>query len=317
MAVTGTDIETAARWLNEDDVVAIPTETVYGLAGNALSVRAATRIFTVKQRPSFDPLIVHMADANTLAKLASEIPQAAWDLAEECWPGPMTLLLNRQPIIPDLVVSGLPRGGFRCPDHSMTLELLRMLPFPLAAPSANPFGYVSPTTARHVADQLGDKIPYILDGGPCRVGLESTIVGWEEGDAVIYRQGGIPADRIKKITGKVRINERSTSHPQAPGQLLSHYAPRKRVLTGNIGDLLQLSEHLRCGVLRFSAGQEYPSAVITRTLSDSGSTEEAAQHLFSHLRELDSAEIDVILAEFAPEAGLGPAINDRLKRASA
>lgn len=316
MAIIGTHIEAAVRLLEEDDVVAIPTETVYGLAGNAYSVRAATRIFTVKQRPSFDPLIVHIHEAGILEQVATEIPQAAWDLAAECWPGPLTLLLDRQSVIPDLVVSGLARGGFRCPDHPITLELLRQLSFPLAAPSANPFGYVSPTTAAHVADQLGDRIPYILDGGACRVGLESTIVGWENGEAVIYRLGGIALDRIKKITGQVKVMARSTSHPQAPGQLASHYAPRKRVIMGTIDALIEQWGNLRCGVLRFAAGKNYPTAVMVRTLSESGSTEEAAQHLFSHLRELDSAGIDVILTEFAPDEGLGPAINDRLSRAA-
>lgn len=317
MAVTGKSIAEAARHLQQYEVVAIPTETVYGLAGNALSVHSVAHIFEVKQRPTFDPLIVHVASTLALENLAKAVPQVAWDLAEKFWPGPLTILLDRTEIIPDLVVSGLPRAGFRCPDHPMTLELLNSISFPLAAPSANPFGYISPTTAAHVEAQLGEKIPYILDGGPCRVGLESTIVGWEDGEAMIYRLGGIAADEIRHVAGTVRVNARSTSMPQAPGQLTSHYAPGKPVLIGDIGELLKQSEHLRCGVLRFSTGKDFPAAALTRTLTPSGSTEEAARNLFGFLRELDAADVDVILAEYAPSAGLGAAINDRLTRASA
>src|SRR5262245_61647802 len=179
MAEIGPDIQQAKALLEQGEVVAIPTETVYGLAGNALNVSVVTKIFQVKDRPQFDPLIVHVPDIERAHQYVQEIPPVIQKLAEHFWPGPLTFLLKKKNNIPDLVTSGLDTVGIRCPDHTLTRTLLRELSFPLAAPSANPFGYVSPTTPQHVNDQLGDRIPYILDGGPCRVGIESTIVGVE------------------------------------------------------------------------------------------------------------------------------------------
>jgi L-threonylcarbamoyladenylate synthase len=173
----GLDVALAAQWLHASEPVAIPTETVYGLAGNALDVAAVARIFEVKNRPTFDPLIVHVASVAAVKAHVIDFPAAARQLAAHFWPGPLTLLLPKQPHIPDLVTAGLPRVAIRVPVHPLTRTLLERLPFPLAAPSANPFGYISPTTAQHVYDQLNGLIPYILDGGPCQVGLESTIVG--------------------------------------------------------------------------------------------------------------------------------------------
>src|SRR6187551_607280 len=180
MAEIGKDIEKVKWILEQGDLVAIPTETVYGLAGNALNVAAITKIFDVKERPHFDPLIIHVPDIKGAEQYATEIQKPARALMEHFWPGPLTVLLKRKSIIPDLVTSGLDTVGVRCPKHELTQQLLSELSFPLAAPSANPFGYVSPTKPEHVDEQLGHKIKYILDGGDCKVGIESTIVGFEE-----------------------------------------------------------------------------------------------------------------------------------------
>jgi len=314
MAVIGKDIQRAAQLLEAGELVAIPTETVYGLAANALESTAIAKIFTVKNRPQFDPLIVHVASWHDALQLATDVPPRAITLAQKFWPGPLTLLLPKKDIIPDLVTSGLDRVGLRCPNHKMTQQLLRQTSFPLAAPSANPFGYVSPTTPVHVQEQLGDKIAYILDGGNCAVGIESTIVGFEEDEAVVYRMGGLAVEDIEKEIGKVRVSIHSTSNPKAPGQLQSHYAPRKKVLLGRIAELLSRFRGINAGVLSFQKDYAQPFQVI---LSPKGNMEEAAQHLFSALRTLDKMPIDIILTELVPDAGIGRAINDRLKRAAA
>src|SRR5882672_5472348 len=205
MAEIGKDIAKAATLLRQGKLVAIPTETVYGLAGNALNVEAVTRIFAAKNRPYFDPLIVHVPYPSSAGEYAERIPGKALDLMEQFWPGPLTVLLSKKNIVPDLVTAGLDRVGLRCPDHPMTLALLQSLPFPLAAPSANPFGYVSPTSPHHVNDQLGNEIEYILDGGECKVGVESTIVGFEDDTPTIYRLGGLQVEAIESITGRVQL----------------------------------------------------------------------------------------------------------------
>lgn len=316
MAEIGKDIDKAKSLLNEGKLVAIPTETVYGLAGNALDASAVTKIFTVKNRPSFDPLIVHVADLETAKNYVEEIPVEAATLVKEFWPGPLTFLLNKKKIIPDLVTSGLDRVGVRCPNHDLTHQLLKTLSFPLAAPSANPFGYVSPTKPQHVNEQLGDKIDYILDGGVCNVGIESTIVGFENDLPVIYRVGGLSVEKIELIVGKVDVRTYSVSNPQAPGQLQSHYAPLKKLVLGNIEALLEENKNKRVGVLSFQ--KKYTSHFIEKliVLSADGDLYEAAHKLFSALRELDKSSVDIILAEEVPEFGLGRAINDRLRRAS-
>ncbi|SKC51721.1 L-threonylcarbamoyladenylate synthase [Ohtaekwangia koreensis] len=314
MAEIGTNIEYAKTLLEQGEVVAIPTETVYGLAGNALNVSAVTKIFEVKNRPQFDPLIVHVPDLEAAHEYTLDIPAAVKRLTDQFWPGPLTLLLKKKSIIPDLVTSGLDTVGIRCPDHALTRQLLSELSFPLAAPSANPFGYVSPTTPQHVNEQLGDKIAYILDGGPCRVGIESTIVGFENDIPIVYRMGGLSLEQIENVTGPVQVQAHSTSNPQAPGQLKSHYAPGKKVIIGNIIDLLQQYPAHATGLLTFQSDFNSPFQFV---LSPSGDLEEAAQNLFTALRAFDKMPIDYILAEFVPDVGLGRAINDRLRRAAA
>lgn len=314
MAEIGKDVEKAKELLLQGELVAIPTETVYGLAGNALNAETVTKIFQVKDRPAFDPLIVHIADFNAAHNFVSDIPDKAHQLARQFWPGPLTLLLKKKTSIPDLVTSGLDEVGIRCPSHPLTQELLKGLPFPLAAPSANPFGYVSPTKPGHVNEQLGDRIRYILDGGTCRVGLESTIVGFEGDIPVIYRLGGLSVEEIESTIGGVKVFRHSTSNPKAPGQLKSHYAPIRKIVVGDLDHLTKKYAGTSYGILSFQKKYESPYQCI---LSPSGKPEEAAKNFFSSLRSLDKMPVDLILAEFLPEEGLGRAINDRLRRAAA
>lgn len=315
--MTGTDIEFAARLLIKGGVVAIPTETVYGLAANACDEKAVVNIFSIKQRPTFDPLIVHLAEAAQLDRFALTVPDMAAELAAAFWPGPLTLVLPRRSVIPDIVTSGLDTVGLRVPSHPLTLELLRQLPFPLAAPSANPFGYISPTTAGHVVDQLGGKIPYVLDGGPCKVGVESTIVGFEDGNAVVYRLGGLPVEELRRVVKNIKVRTASSSDPLAPGMLESHYAPRRPLIAGDPDELLVSYGSQRLGVIAFSRDfSNHPAVIHAEILSEGGDLAEAAAHLFAAMRRADAAGVDVIIAEFVPDEGLGRAINDRLRRAA-
>jgi L-threonylcarbamoyladenylate synthase len=313
MAEIGTDIEKAKALLEGGELVAIPTETVYGLAGNALDNSSVTRIFEVKGRPQFDPLIVHVPSFVAAAQYADNDVPLAKKLANQFWPGPLTLLLRKKTVIGDLVTSGLETVGLRCPDNALTGSLLKMLSFPLAAPSANPFGYVSPTRPEHVEEQLGNKIAYILDGGICRVGVESTIIGFDHETPVIYRLGGITQEQIESVIGPVTVRTHSTSNPKAPGQLISHYAPRKKLVLGNLAELQQKYASENFGVISFQQDAPLPYKFI---LSPSGRLDEAAQNLFLALRTLDKMPIDIILAEPVPDTGLGRAINDRLRRAA-
>lgn len=313
MAEIGKDIKKAKQLLESEELVAIPTETVYGLAGNALNPKSVLKIFKVKERPEFDPLIIHVPSLFAAEKYVDHLPDIAVKLAQKFWPGPLTILLKKKHIIPDLVTSGLDTVGLRCPDHTLTRELLEALDFPLAAPSANPFGYVSPTTPQHVQDQLGEKIQYILDGGPARVGIESTIIGFENKTPVVYRMGGLSIETLERELGEIKVQLHSSSNPKAPGQLKSHYAPSKRLIVGNIEELLQKYPAHCSSILSFQKDYHSPHQII---LSRSGSLDEAAQNLFASLRSLDKIPADIILAELLPEEGLGRAINDRLRRAS-
>lgn len=316
MAEISKNIEIAIQILNKNKVVAIPTETVYGLAGNALQIDAISTIFEVKNRPTFDPLICHTFSIFEIEKYVEILPKIAYDLLEKFAPGPITILLPKKKCIPDLITSGLPNVAFRIPNHPITLELLQNLNYPLAAPSANPFGYISPTSAQHVQNQLGNKIPFILDGGLCNIGLESTIVGFDENEKPkIVRLGGLSIDDIEKITGKLII-QNSSSKPAAPGMLESHYAPKKEIKIGNIKELINKYLNNKIGILSFSNSYS-ESNKNQYILSTNENVTEAAKNLFSYLRALDESDCEIILTEFVPNIGLGFAINDRLKRACA
>jgi L-threonylcarbamoyladenylate synthase len=315
-AEIGTDLEKARKILAEGDLVSIPTETVYGLAGNAFDQEAVLKIFKVKNRPTFDPLIVHTYSFEKIFDFVEEVPERAQVLIKKFWPGPLTLLLKKTDKISDLVTSGSELVAIRVPNHPLTLELLKGLDFPLAAPSANPFGYVSPTSAVHVNDQLGKKIRYILDGGSSNIGIESTIVGFENDETWIYRLGGISLEDIEKEVGKVNVRQ-SSSKPSAPGMLTSHYAPLKKVVLGWNDRLLNEYQLNEIGALNFKTINSKLPAHNQLVLSEKGSMNEAAKNLFSCLRQLDKLDIRIIVAERVPDKGLGRAINDRLNRASA
>jgi L-threonylcarbamoyladenylate synthase len=311
--VIGHDTEAAAELLRAGSLVAMPTETVYGLAGNALSEDAVLGIFKAKNRPFFDPLIVHTHSIGEIHKYVTDIPERLLPLMERYMPGPLTVLLNRKPIIPDLVTSGLERVAIRIPQHELALELLRRLDFPLAAPSANPFGYISPTSAAHVYAQMNGIIPYILDGGECRVGIESTIVGMEGDTIMVYRLGGLALEQIESLVGEVQVMAQSTSDPSAPGMLSAHYAPRKPLLIGDIAELIQTHQGKKIAVISFSERYDVPYQYV---LSETGDIDEAARKIFAALREMDATDADLIIAKGLPLGGLGRAVNDRLKRAS-
>lgn len=307
----GTDVSVAKQLLETGKLVAIPTETVYGLAANALDKEAVLSIYKTKNRPSFDPLIVHIGSTKWLSKLTTEVPSSALDLITSFWPGPLTVILPKSNLVPDLVTSGLPFVGIRMPRHPVTLELLQSLDFPLAAPSANPFSYVSPTTAQHVADQLGNKIEYILDGGPCIVGLESTIVSFEEPDhPKILRFGGIDQVAIQEVIGPVSVSISNNSNPSAPGQLDKHYATGKPThLVNKPYELLQFNQDTV-----FTIG--YGEGLFDYNLSPTQNLDEMAQQLFTALRLADaSAQPEVAIAK-VPDMGIGQAINDRMTRAA-
>lgn len=317
MAEISADIYRATSLLKSGELVAIPTETVYGLAGNALDETAILKIFKVKNRPKFDPLIAHVDSLEKVVSITSHIPDKALSLAEEFWPGPLTILLPKKSHVPDLLTSGLHRVAVRIPRHPLTRALLEEIEFPLAAPSANPFGYVSPTTANHVNDQLGEKISLILDGGDCHIGLESTIIGFENNHPIVYRLGGLEIEAIEKVIGKVKIYLNKSSNPTAPGMLKSHYAPQKELFIGNLEELAEKHQDRNVGVIAFRKKLDNLAPSKQLVLSASGNLDEAAKHLFGALRKMDQLDIDIIITEKLPESGLGKAINDRLQRAAA
>jgi len=308
------DIIKAKSLLEEGELVAIPTETVYGLAANALNTDAVLKIFETKNRPHFDPLIVHVSSIEQASSLVTDFPSNARLLAEKFWPGPLTLLLKKKQIIPDIVTSGLDTVGIRMPSHPLALELLRTLDFPLAAPSANPFGYISPTSAKHVAAQLGDKINLILDGGESDVGVESTIIDCTQETPVVVRLGGLGVEKIESIIGRVEVNTTSSSKPSAPGLLISHYAPRKPFYLGDIEVLSKQNSDKKVAIISFQGDSR---SALHKVLSEEGSLHEAAHNLFKVMRELDESDAQIIIAEPVPNHGLGRAINDRLQRAAA
>jgi len=313
----GKSIDRALNLLRNGGVVAIPTETVYGLGGNGLSEVTVSEIFKIKNRPSFDPLILHTSSLDKIAPLVKDIPQPILDLAESFMPGPLSILVEKTELVPQITTSGLPKVAIRIPNHPIAHQLLTELDFPLAAPSANPFGYISPTTAEHVADQLGDEIPYILDGGPCDMGIESTIVDYRDGKVIVLRKGGIPVEDLEKVIGPVIVNTTSSSNPSAPGMLHSHYSPKIPLYLATPKTALKYFEANRIGVIAWS--EEVPGIPTKnqRVLSNSKDFGEAARNLFNYMRVLDNQDIDVIIAELVPDILLGRAINDKLRRACA
>ena len=325
MSIISKDISKAIALLTNEQLVAIPTETVYGLAGNIYSQKAINAIFETKKRPFFNPLIVHIHSADALSNIVETVPKKAQLLADAFWPGPITLVLKKKAIIPDLITAGKDTVAVRVPNHPTTLELLRQLPFPLAAPSANPFSSISPTTAKHVEDYFKDHITMVLDGGACTSGIESTIIGFENEEPVIYRLGSTSIEAIEAIVGPVKIKNLVTEQnlsqkeiaPDAPGMLERHYAPKtKIILTDDLNKSIKEHQDKKIGVLLYQKSIEDGVLSFQVTLSKKGDLAEAASHLYEALHQLDKQDIDLIIAEKFPDNGLGKSINDRLNRAT-
>lgn len=311
------DLDIAKNALKADDIIAIPTETVYGLAGNAFSASAIKKIFELKQRPFYNPLIVHIKSAAYLNEVACDVPEIALQLAAKFWPGPLTLILKKLPKIPDLVTAGKETVGIRMPNHPVTLALLEQLDFPLAAPSANPFGSISPTSAAHVADYFKENLKVVLNGGDCENGLESTIIGFENNKPVLFRLGAISLEEIEKEIGEVQVkNHGSETDLSAPGMLSRHYSPATNTyLTDNISEEIKLFQNKKIGLVLFKDQIGIDHITHKEILSATGNLEEAAKGLYAALHRLDKLDLDVIIAERFPDYGLGKTINDRLQRA--
>jgi len=306
-------IARATALLREGRCVGMPTETVYGLAADGLNPDALARIFAAKQRPFFDPLILHVSEGFDLDRLVSQISPTARTLMANFWPGPLTLLFPKRELVPDLATSGLPTVALRCPAHPVAQVLLKEFGSPLAAPSANKFGRISPTSAQAVREELNDEVPLVLDGGPCRIGVESTILDVTGEKVFLLRSGGVALEALEEKIGPIELSGEDAI--KAPGMLKSHYAPRT--------PLLRLQQP-------WPRDQELPADTAllawtdlaghdgrVRVLAPDGDEVAAAARLFQYLRELDSLGVEKILSEPVPMKGLGRAINDRLERASA
>ncbi|GAB1856153.1 L-threonylcarbamoyladenylate synthase [Flavobacteriaceae bacterium MHTCC 0001] len=325
MGIISKDIAKAVTLLNNEALVAIPTETVYGLAGNIYSEKAVKLIFETKQRPFFNPLIVHIPSVTYLDTVVSHVPAKAKVLADTFWPGSLTLVLPKKNSIPDLITAGKDTVAVRVPNHAVTLELLKRLEFPLAAPSANPFNRISPTTAQHVESYFNDKIKMVLDGGACKNGIESTIIGFENDTPIVYRLGSIALEAIEAVVGTVVVKNSSAkqsesekdSSPEAPGMLDKHYAPTtSTILSNNILNDLKHYNHKKVGVLSFKDSYKNENIHHQIILSETGDMAEAASKLYDALHQLDRLDLDVIIVEVLPNYGLGKSVNDRLRRAA-
>jgi L-threonylcarbamoyladenylate synthase len=309
-------IRRAADIIKRGGLVAFPTETVYGLGADAFNPIAVARVFEVKKRPSFDPLIIHVANSEDLEKLAIETPPQGRKLVERFWPGPLTVVLLKKEDVPDIVTAGLPTVAVRMPRHPMTLKLIEFVGSPIVGPSANLFGYLSPTTAEHVQEQLGNQVDLILDGGPCEVGVESTIISFLEGSPRLLRPGGIPLEEIESMIGEVKIGGAIEEKPSAPGMLPRHYAPRTPILLGWSEMELDPYRDKKVALLAFQEVKSFLKFSHVEILSKEGDFREAAANLFAAIRRLDALNLDLIVAEPIPEIGLGRAIMDRLRRAT-
>ncbi|TAH02445.1 MAG: threonylcarbamoyl-AMP synthase [Sphingobacteriales bacterium] len=308
-------ISDAINVLNTNGIVAIPTETVYGLAGNIYSETAIKSIFETKHRPFYNPLIVHISSLQKLNEIAINIPDTAYKLANAFWPGPLTLVLDKHPNIPLLITGGKNTVAVRMPNHPIALDLLNQLDFPLAAPSANLFGQLSPTCAAHVLESFKNNCPLILDGGVCESGVESTIIGFKNGQPIVYRFGAIALENLEAVIGKISTQTHNDTSPNAPGMLTKHYAPRtKLIVCDNINDEILKYPNLKVGLLLFTKTQLFIEIQHQEILSIGGNLTEAASNLYATLHRLDKLGLDVLIAEKLPEIGLGKTMNDRLER---
>jgi L-threonylcarbamoyladenylate synthase len=316
--VISTDRVAAVELLRKGELVALPTETVYGLCANALNPIAVAKIFEAKDRPRFDPLIVHLPNREWLRRIA-DLPasdrQLILKLADKFWPGPFTIVLPKREIVPDIATAGLDTVAVRLSAHRVFTEIVGELDEPLAAPSANRFGRVSPTTAQHVLDELDGRIPLIIDAGPTEHGIESTIVAIQDGRIVVLRRGPITHEQLSEFAEIITVTV--THGISAPGQLPSHYMPTTPLRLIDNAETFSLRKNERVGLLACSGAVRNSKAfAASRNLSGGKDLREAAANLFRYLRELDALGLDLIVAERVPSRGLGAAIMDRLERAS-
>jgi L-threonylcarbamoyladenylate synthase len=315
--VSSLECAEAVRLLHVGEIVGLPTETVYGLAADALNPLAIAKIFEAKERPRFDPLIVHLPDRAWLKKIV-DLPtkdrQLILKLVEKFWPGPFTMVLPKREIVPEIVTSGLDTVAVRMSAHPVFAEVVRVFGKPLAAPSANRFGRISPTTAQHVQDELDGRIPLVVDAGPATHGIESTIVAIRTGKIDILRRGPISAEQLSEF-GKIEIAA-SAEKVFVPGQLPSHYAPKTPLRLVKDFDSFLPKPNQHCALLAWNAIENDERFIAIRNLSERKDLREGAANLFRHLRELDALDVDLIVAEPVPDRGLGAAIMDRLRRAS-
>jgi L-threonylcarbamoyladenylate synthase len=310
------DINRAAFFLNNNEVIGMPTETVYGLAGNIYSEQAVKKIFEVKQRPFYNPLIVHIKSVDQLEKVAVEIPEQAIKLSNHFWPGPLTLLLKKHPSIPNIITAGKETVAVRIPKHPTAQSLLALLDYPLAAPSANPFGSISPTTAEHVAEYFSEKIPAVLDGGTSKNGLESTIIGFIDNQAVLFRHGAISIEEIEAVIGKITIKTSAKDQPDAPGMLLKHYAPNTPTfVTDDVKSMINSFSRKKVGLILFKDKIENADKHYYEVLAENGDLQVAGANLYAAMHRLDKQQLDAIIIEKLPNIGIGRSINDRLERA--
>lgn len=313
------DIDRAVALLRQGELVAFPTETVYGLGADALNPDAVAKIFRAKGRPADHPLIVHLPPKPTLELWANPVPQAALRLAEAFWPGPLTLILPRNRRVPDIVTGGQESVGLRVPDHPVALELLLRFAGGVAAPSANRFGRISPTTAAHVRTELGDAVPLVLDGGPCPVGIESTILDLSRSTPAILRPGAVAAADIADVIGVEPESGADAGAPRVSGSLPGHYAPRTPLRLVAPTDMAaevasRIGQGLEIGVLAREAQRVRNRQVLWQAAVPDRDT--YAHDLYAHLRALDEAQLQLILVEAPPEGPEWLAVNDRLRRAA-
>ncbi len=307
----GTNVAQGASFLSQGQLIAIPTETVYGLAANALSYEAVTEIYRVKNRPKFNPLILHCANIDEAKNYVLEWPEEARLLSNEFWPGSISFLLPKSRLVPDLITAGSSHVVVRVPNHPLTLDLLSRLSFPLAAPSANISNTVSPTTAQHVESSIGSQIGYVLDGGPCSVGVESSIVAFEGSNVVILREGGISQEDITALG--IKVKESTRSEIQSPGQLIRHYSTCKPlIIVKNIQEWVNQNPEKSAIALLY---EEKEISLPCIVLSKNYNLGEIANSLFRGMREADKSDAEIILAESIKPQGIGRAIADRLDRA--
>jgi L-threonylcarbamoyladenylate synthase len=312
------ELAKAIRQLNSGALVAIPTETVYGLAANAYNDAAVQSIFRTKNRPNNNPLILHLKNADEISSVAQNVPDLAWKLAHKFWPGPLTLILEKQSHISDFVSAGLPTIAVRVPNHKLTLKLLKKLDYPLVAPSANRSNHISPTSPEHVRASLGVKSPFILDGGACSEGLESTIIGFDGEDVVLYRHGALPIEQIETFIGKPLIDKAQTKEQSiSPGTSKKHYSPNTAISICSLPKRDFEQHFTRVGYLVLNKTFDVEPPHMIYELSPTGSLAEAAAKLYAALHELDHMNLDLIVAQRFPDVGIGKAINDRLARAAA